>query len=175
LIATVGAVFLLNYATDYLQSRKQKRQQKDQSNSHREINRNVPQSWMAKIINTSFGGSTESNMVSLDRPLGVSPEPPSQKQLEASTGVLKRQSLDEQQPKASIGVLKRQSLDDQQTKAPTGTRNILSSRGQQEIPYLRFKIKKPYKNEDSFGSIHNEHSSDERQSSTSVPDKHSQK
>lgn len=98
LIATVGAVFIVNRVTDYLQSCKLKRQQKDQSGSHRGINWNVPWSWLVKTINTRFVGRSASNTATIDKAQSSSPGPPSQKQPEYSIRTFDEPPQGQQQP-----------------------------------------------------------------------------
>lgn len=104
LIATVGAVFIINRATVYLQSRKIKRQQNDQSGRYSGISWNAPWSWLAKITYTSFGGSIAGNTVSLDKALSSSLGSPSHEQPESSTGVLDNQSPSQKPPEASTRI-----------------------------------------------------------------------
>lgn len=149
LIATVGAVFIINRATEYLQSRKLKGQQKDQSSSHKGIYWNTLRSWLAKITNDSFGGSTVSNTVPLDKALNSSLGPPcqerpghsvqviegyspSQQQLNLPAGVVNRQSLDQQQSEPSARILDVHPKDQQQPKSSTGGLDRQSP-GQQQL------------------------------------------
>lgn len=131
LIATVGAVYIINRATDYLQSRKLQRQQKDQSGSYSGMNWNAPRSWLAKITNTSFGESTAGNTASLDKTLSSSPGPLSQKRPEHSIQIFEGHSPGQRQPDASTYILDRQSPDQQQPKTPTGAVNRQSLDQQQ--------------------------------------------
>ncbi|KAL6693022.1 hypothetical protein J3F84DRAFT_82650 [Trichoderma pleuroticola] len=119
LMATVGAVFIINRVTDYLQSRRLEKQQKNQLRSHG-VNGNAPRSRLAKNTDTRLSEHTTSNTASLDKALSTSPEPPSQKQLETSTVVLNRQPPGQQQPKSSTGISDENSPGQQQPEPSMG-------------------------------------------------------
>ncbi|KAL7953704.1 hypothetical protein V8C34DRAFT_317923 [Trichoderma compactum] len=142
LIATVGAVFIINRATDYLQSRKLKSQQKDQSVNPRGINLKAPWSWLVKkITNTKFVGSIASHTASLDKVPSSSPGPPGQNRPKHSVQIIDghcpirivdSQSPDPQQSEPSIRAFDGHSPGQQQPESPTGIFNEQSP-GQQQL------------------------------------------
>ncbi|KAM6478611.1 hypothetical protein HDV62DRAFT_183862 [Trichoderma sp. SZMC 28011] len=136
LIATVGAVFIINRATDYLQSRKLKKQQKDLPGSHRVINWSVPRSWLAKITNASFGGSTASNTVSPDTALSSTLGPPSQERHEHFVRVFDGHSPSQQRPEASTRIIDRQFSGQQQLSTGVLDRQCLSQKQPEGSPSL---------------------------------------